>query len=331
MRTTERRAKRMTGAWTALVLAAAMGGGCCLAPPRPPPPPPKSTQERSLQWVDPAPDGYYTGAWPNFAQRANPDPLGRKFRVAFLRIRLNSVDGKAGEEVKAVAQSNMRGLSTGYLPLRKREKDIARGLCDPGDNNAKGNPPRLEKAFFDYETSFINYLCAIAADSNKTSGRFRGARAAGIRAPLERRGLPQRRIGEPVSSALHDELERIPGGNRDDRALHGEQARDEDPFRGVDRRIAGTRQCRREDAFHALRGLPRSVRRDRRLVVQAVEHAVQGLGSDGAGRFPLACRKMTRDGQSRRDRTARAERSSRRIDPSSTPEETRAERKRSVA
>lgn len=38
-----------------------------------------------LQWVDPRPDGYYTGVEPKFAERGNPDPLGRKFRVAFLQ------------------------------------------------------------------------------------------------------------------------------------------------------------------------------------------------------------------------------------------------------
>lgn len=173
MKTTERRAKRMTGAWAALVLAAAMGGGCCLAPPRPPPPPPKNTQENSLRWVDPAPDGYYTGARPNFAYRSNPDPLGRKFRVAFLRMRLHSVDGKAGEDVKAVTQSTMRGLSTGYLPLRKWERDIARGVRDPGDNPPNGTFPKLEKSYFAYEKSSINFINAVAGDSsNKQGGAF---------------------------------------------------------------------------------------------------------------------------------------------------------------
>lgn len=37
-----------------------------------------------LQWVNPRPDGYYTGIEPKFAERGNPDPLERKFRVAFL-------------------------------------------------------------------------------------------------------------------------------------------------------------------------------------------------------------------------------------------------------
>lgn len=166
-----RTAKQMAGTLVVLLLAAAMGGGCCMAPPRPPPPrntqerntQERNTQARSIQWVDPAPDGYYTGARPNFANRANPDPAGRKFRLAFLRIRIHSVDGKTdGGMVKAVAQSTMRGLDTGYLPLRKRERDRARGMGNP-DNNAPGdNIVKLEQSYFAYEKSMIDYANATA-------------------------------------------------------------------------------------------------------------------------------------------------------------------------
>lgn len=61
------------------------------------------------------PDGYYTGKKPEFAERANPDPAGRKFRVAHLFVEL--VEWKKGEPAKKCARPVVHtGL---YLPLRQ--------------------------------------------------------------------------------------------------------------------------------------------------------------------------------------------------------------------
>lgn len=54
----------------------------------------------SAQRIDPEPNGYYTGETHDFASQANPDPNGRKFRVAFLRAHFIPVDA-ASDVAKA--------------------------------------------------------------------------------------------------------------------------------------------------------------------------------------------------------------------------------------
>lgn len=71
-------------------LAAAVGcilawGGGCVAPPT-------GGGSGTASSVDPEPNGYYTGEVHDFAARANPDPLGRKFQVAYLRVHFMPTD-----------------------------------------------------------------------------------------------------------------------------------------------------------------------------------------------------------------------------------------------
>ena len=130
----------------------------CVAPVQP---------QRSIQWINPEPDGYYTGERPDFANRFNPDPQGRKFRVAYLCIRLESIEGKVGGEAIETAAENAMSLFYGtYMRFREqatrfREQTMA---SRQGQNDQK-----LEDAFrasvksgFSYERSNIKYHLAAA-------------------------------------------------------------------------------------------------------------------------------------------------------------------------
>lgn len=66
--------------WLAVVPLAvglAAGGGCAG---------PSGAAGKDVPLRRPPVDGHYTGVKPDFAGRFNPDPLGRKFRVAFLTL-----------------------------------------------------------------------------------------------------------------------------------------------------------------------------------------------------------------------------------------------------
>ena len=117
----------------ALCMCGAVLSGC-VAPGHP-------QSQRSIQWIDPEPDGYYTGEQPDFANRFNPDPKGRKFRVAYLRLHLESIDGNMdGAAIKAAAG---KGMSATYgIYMRFREQAMANRQTQ----NAQGSTD-LENSF----------------------------------------------------------------------------------------------------------------------------------------------------------------------------------------
>lgn len=69
--------------WAVLGFLLAAGSGCMA---------PMLVGGGAASSVDPAPNGYYTGESHDFAARANPDPLGRKFRVAYVRAHFIPTD-----------------------------------------------------------------------------------------------------------------------------------------------------------------------------------------------------------------------------------------------
>lgn len=105
--------KQIVKMLVATALVAAAGSGCVAPQPK-----------RSVQWIAPVPDGYYTGEKHDFANRFNPDPKGRKFRVAFMDIRLKEVNDIVGAEgFKRTAQKTMDVFMGDYLTFREQGKD----------------------------------------------------------------------------------------------------------------------------------------------------------------------------------------------------------------
>lgn len=78
---------------------------------------------QSFQWVDPEPDGYYTGEQPDFANRFNPNPKGRKFRVAYLRFHMESIEGvEGGAAIKSAVEKSMYAIFEPYMAFREQAK-----------------------------------------------------------------------------------------------------------------------------------------------------------------------------------------------------------------
>lgn len=135
-----------------LLLAIALAG--CVSP---------GGSSRHFTYVDPQPDGYYTGGHPDFAKRFNPDPQGRKFCVAYLRICLKDIEGlTGGTAIKADAEKAMDVFYGSYMGFREQAKDSHRGqyyktskeMFDTGQASVKSN--------FAYEKSKIELYVAAA-------------------------------------------------------------------------------------------------------------------------------------------------------------------------
>lgn len=102
------RMKRMSRTWAMLALAAAVGSGCAAS--------------KVVQWTDPQPDGYYTGGQADPAARINPDPLGRKFRVAYLSVYATKWDypDNARREMSAAVKGD---VAFRYMALREQAEN----------------------------------------------------------------------------------------------------------------------------------------------------------------------------------------------------------------
>lgn len=147
--------KTMAKAGLLLALAVVLGCGCVVP----------GQSARPLEWVNPEPDGYYTGEPPDFACRFNPDPLERKFRVAYLRLRLESVEGLGGgEAIKAAAEKGADNFYGDYMGFREQARESPRGQSNHAPEN-KGLSDAFRgsiKSRFSYERSNISYFLSAA-------------------------------------------------------------------------------------------------------------------------------------------------------------------------
>lgn len=84
MKSTHWMMKHAAVAVAAVSIAGGLGSGCVM--------PPAGGGSGTPSSVDPEPNGYYTGDSHDFAARANPDPLGRKFQVGYLRVHFMPTD-----------------------------------------------------------------------------------------------------------------------------------------------------------------------------------------------------------------------------------------------
>lgn len=118
---------------------------------------------QSFQWVDPEPDGYYTGELADFANRFNPDPKGRKFRVAYLRLDMESIEGVAGgDAIKSAVEKSMNADFEVYMAFREQAKASPRGQYFQ-ENNELGNGFRRNiKNFFTSDRLKIKVYLASA-------------------------------------------------------------------------------------------------------------------------------------------------------------------------
>ena len=127
------RMQRMAKTWAMLALAAAMGSGCA-AP-------------KIVQWTDPQPDGYYTGGRADSAYRSNPDPLGRKFRVAYLSVYATKWEysANARREMSAAVKGD---VAFRYMALREQaENSPARNALSDGMVRAQAAACRSGRTF----------------------------------------------------------------------------------------------------------------------------------------------------------------------------------------
>lgn len=134
------------------ICGAVLGG--CVAPSQP---------RRSIQWVDPEPDGYYTGENHDFANRFNPDPKGRKFRVAYLRLSLESIDGKVGGAAIKTAVRKSMSVSYGtYMRFREQAVAARQEQNDQGSTELENSFRASVKSNYAFEKANIRFHRAAA-------------------------------------------------------------------------------------------------------------------------------------------------------------------------
>lgn len=116
--------KRVAQAWAAALALVVVAGSGCMALYGP----------RAIQWSNPQLDGYYTGIDPRFATRRNPDPQGRKFRVAFIQVFSHAckyipnnmgIGNRPGYhleegELRAVVEKELKGAAYNVMPFREQ-------------------------------------------------------------------------------------------------------------------------------------------------------------------------------------------------------------------
>lgn len=134
------------------VFCAILGG--CMTPSQP---------QRSFQWIDPEPDGYYTGEQADFANRFNPDPKGRKFRVAYLHISLQSIDGQVGASaIKAAVRKSLSPSYGSYMRFREQAMAARQGQDGQKNNELENSFRASVKSSLAYDRANIRFHRAAA-------------------------------------------------------------------------------------------------------------------------------------------------------------------------
>ncbi len=142
------------GALAAAMLLAFAGMGCATG---------MATPKKPITHVPPVPDGYYTGNAPDFAFRFNPDPLGRKFRVAHLLLDFSNWEsGKTAREC-----ANPAAVAILYLPLREQAAQSPRAV-DIRRKNGEQSIRDLCKTFYGPDGLVAGTLNRIANASSTT-------------------------------------------------------------------------------------------------------------------------------------------------------------------
>lgn len=145
--------KQMAKMLAAAVLAAVAGSGCAEL----------GGGHRTMQWVDPVPDGYYTGEKQDFAGRFNPDPQGRKFRVAYLDVCCESVDGMTGgDSLQSAAEKRMDYAFADYMGFREQARESDRARYYQRNPSMGESAKQLMHSKLSSENARINYLLASA-------------------------------------------------------------------------------------------------------------------------------------------------------------------------
>lgn len=119
------------------------------------------------QWtyVDPPVDGYFTGESHDFAECFNPDPLGRKFRVAYLTPKLVCVnDANGAQGLKWDLFKSLNISFQGYMAFREQASGNERA-----ESRRSESERALVKESFLLSEKQIGY-CLAAADLAKTQG-----------------------------------------------------------------------------------------------------------------------------------------------------------------
>lgn len=111
-----------------------LGTGCVL-------PQSGTSGSRFIQYTDPIPNGYFTGAVPDFAERQTNDALERKFKVKYLTVSfVKCADSSIAKEV--VAKEGNDPFMRTYMQLRE---------------NARGYDASVRKTVMNSQISWRNY------------------------------------------------------------------------------------------------------------------------------------------------------------------------------
>lgn len=162
----------------ALALLLSVAG--CEAPPARPSGTAQASKAASVPARVPFVDTYCTAEDPRFAERPSPDPLGRKFRVAFLQLSIVERDPKEADAKRVQDMSG--GQMRTWMCFRQQAED------SPSARNLKASE--------DLAKSFQNYM--------KSSRSYRELRMDGMRFadPVVQRFVKARNDGEALSGEL---------------------------------------------------------------------------------------------------------------------------------
>lgn len=123
------------------------------------------------QWsyVDPPVDGHYAGKSHDFAGRFNPDPLGRKFRVAYLTPDLVKVDHAMGPQaLQWVLVQDLSVTFQGYMAFREQARNNERAEMRRNESERD-----FLKAHFAFSETQISHCLAAAEVAKMQGGRGR--------------------------------------------------------------------------------------------------------------------------------------------------------------